>query len=79
MDSDYSEAPPVLQLRISLRGVSPPVWRRLLIPGQITIAQLHHVMQLAMGWNYEHLHRSADGVTVDIATVHSNSSTARTP
>jgi hypothetical protein len=35
----------------------PSVWRRLLIPEQITIAQLHHVMQLAMGWNDEHLHR----------------------
>ena len=40
MDSDSSEVSPVLQLRISLRGVSPPVWRRLLIPEQITIA--HH-------------------------------------
>ena len=57
MDSDSSEVSPVLQLRISLRGVSPPVWRRLLIPEQITIAQLHHVMQFAMGWNDEHLHR----------------------
>ena len=54
MDSD---PPSVLQLRISLRGVSPPVWRRLLIPEQITIVQLHRVMQLAMGWNDEHLHR----------------------
>jgi hypothetical protein len=56
MDSSPSEATSVLQLRISLRGVSPPVWRRLLIPEQITIAQLHHVMQLAMGWTDEHLH-----------------------
>ena len=57
MDTSPSEATSVLQLRISLRGVSPPVWRRLLIPEQITIAQLHQVMQLAMGWNDEHLHR----------------------
>jgi hypothetical protein len=28
-----------------------------LIPEQTTIAQLHHVMQLAMGWHDEHLHR----------------------
>ena len=57
MDSSPSEATSVLQLRISLRGVSPPVWRRLLIPEEITIAQLHQVMQLAMGWSDEHLHR----------------------
>ena len=61
MDSDSSEVSPVLQLRISLRGVSPPVWRRLLIPEQITIVQLHRVMQLAMGWNDEHLHRFDGG------------------
>ena len=42
-------------------GVSQPVWRRLLIPEQSTIAQLHHVMQLAMGWNDEHLHRFDGG------------------
>jgi hypothetical protein len=57
MDSNPSDAPSVLQLRIGLRGVSPPVWRRVLIPEQVTIAQLHRVMQLAMGWNDEHLHR----------------------
>jgi hypothetical protein len=33
-----------------LRGVSPPVWQRLLIPEPSTVAQLHHVMQLAIGW-----------------------------
>jgi hypothetical protein len=57
MDSDSSEVTSVLQWRIRVRGVSPPVWRRLLIPEEITIAQLHDVMQLAMGWNDEHLHR----------------------
>lgn len=57
MYSDPSEATSLLQLRISLRGVSPPVWRRLLIPERITVAQLHHVMQLAMGWTDEHLHQ----------------------
>jgi hypothetical protein len=41
MDSDPSDPLSFLQLRISLRGVSPPVWRRLLISEQITIAQLH--------------------------------------
>ena len=56
MNSSPSEATSVLQLRISLRSVSTPVCRQLLIPEQITIAQLHHVMQLAMGWTDEHLH-----------------------
>jgi hypothetical protein len=57
MFGDSFQTTSVLQLRTSLRGVSPPVWRRLLVPEQIAIAQLHHVMQLAMGWNDEHLHQ----------------------
>ena len=57
MCSGLSDTTSMLQLRISLRGVSPPVWRRLLIHEEITIAELHHVMQLAMGWNDEHLHQ----------------------
>ena len=57
MFGDSSQTTSLLQLRISLRGVSPSVWRRLLISQQITIAQLHHVMQLAMVWNDEHLHQ----------------------
>ncbi|MDN7178757.1 plasmid pRiA4b ORF-3 family protein [Caballeronia sp. SEWSISQ10-4 2] len=57
MFGDAFQTSSALQLRISLRGVSPLVWRRILIPEQITIAQLHHVMQFAMGWNDEHLHQ----------------------
>jgi len=56
MFGDSSGTTSLLRLRFSLRGVSPSVWRRLLISQQITIAQLHHVMQLAMVWNDEHLH-----------------------
>ncbi|TDG17739.1 hypothetical protein EYW47_36580 [Paraburkholderia silviterrae] len=81
MDSDSSDQSSVLQLRISLRCVGPPVCRRVLIPEQTTIAQLHQVMQLAMGWQTNTCtgSSSADGVTVAIATVRSSSSTAQTP
>lgn len=47
----------VLQLRISLRGLSPPVWRRVLIPEHTTLGQLHDVIQVLMGWTDEHLHQ----------------------
>jgi hypothetical protein len=46
----------VYQLRIVLRGVSPLVWRRLLVRSDTTIAQLHHIIQAVMGWEDEHLH-----------------------
>ena len=47
----------VYQLRIQLSGISPPIWRRILVAADCTIAELHQTIQLAMGWTDEHLHR----------------------
>jgi hypothetical protein len=46
----------VFQLRITLEGVAPAVWRRLLVPGSVRLAKLHDVFQAAMGWMDSHLH-----------------------
>ncbi len=43
-------------LKISLRDVRPPVWRRVLVPGGLTLGELHVVIQVAMGWEGGHLH-----------------------
>jgi hypothetical protein len=40
-----------------LRGISPLVWRRLLVRADSTVAGLHAVLQIAFGWSGEHLHR----------------------
>jgi hypothetical protein len=45
------------QLRVVLHGISPLIWRRLVIPADTTIAELHAVLQTAFGWSGEHLHR----------------------
>jgi hypothetical protein len=47
----------VYQLKIALRGISPLIWRRLLVHADTSIADLHHILQLAMGWTDSHLHR----------------------
>jgi Plasmid pRiA4b ORF-3-like protein len=47
----------VYQLRVVLRGISPLIWRRLLIRGDSTIADLHRTLQVVFGWSDEHLHR----------------------
>jgi hypothetical protein len=47
----------VFQLRVVLAGVSPLVWRRLLVAEATTLGQLHAVLQTAFGWSGEHLHR----------------------
>jgi hypothetical protein len=53
------EAPPVTayQLHVWLRGISPMIWRRLLVRSDTTIAALHHLLQIALGWTDTHLHR----------------------
>ncbi len=57
MDAASSPGFTVLQVKIKLLGVSkPPVWRRLLLPGEIRLDQLHGVIQVAMGWSDCHMH-----------------------
>lgn len=46
----------IYQLKISLAEVSPPVWRRVLVPGGYTLDRVHRVIQYAMGWQGYHLH-----------------------
>jgi hypothetical protein len=53
---EHGTAPVVYQLRVWLQGVSPMVWRRLLVRSDSTIAELHQVLQIAFGWSDEHLH-----------------------
>src|SRR5689334_251794 len=47
----------VYQLKVSLRDISPMIWRRLLVTSHTTIAQLHGILQTAMGWEDMHLHQ----------------------
>lgn len=47
---------PIYQLKITLRGARPPIWRRVQVPSDITLAKLHKIIQLAMGWYNCHLH-----------------------
>jgi hypothetical protein len=52
----------VNQLKITLRGVAkPPVWRRVLVPADVTLRDLHEVIQQAMGWNDYHMHVFSTG------------------
>ena len=47
----------IYQLRAVLRGISPLVWRRLLVRADSSVADLHEVLQLAFGWEDVHLNR----------------------
>lgn len=49
------------QLKITLQGASPPIWRRVLVPNTIRMDALHTVIQIAMGWSDSHLHSFTKG------------------
>jgi len=44
------------QIKVTLRGIKPPIWRRLRVPRSIRLVRLHEVLQIAMGWSNSHLH-----------------------
>ncbi len=46
----------VVQLKISLKNSTPPIWRRVLIKSSISFYELHYTIQIAMGWGTYHLY-----------------------
>ncbi len=56
-DTGLADPAPIYQLNISLTFSDPLIWRRLLIPGETSLAQLHAIIQNCMGWNDIHAHR----------------------
>lgn len=46
----------VAQLKVSLTGFRPPIWRRVLLPVTASLGDLHNVIQALYGWDGDHLH-----------------------
>jgi hypothetical protein len=53
----------VYELDIRLTGIEPPIWRRIVVSDKISLAALHHVLQVVMGWEHSHLHEFIVGET----------------
>ena len=47
----------VHELKITLRRSKPPIWRRIAVPSDIKLSDLHLVIQIVMGWTNSHLHQ----------------------
>lgn len=48
--------PTIYQLKVTLNGSKPPIWRRLQVSSAIDLPELHDILQIAMGWTDSHLH-----------------------
>jgi len=46
----------VYQLKVTLDDSKPPIWRRIWCRENITLRDLHEIIQRVMGWRNYHLH-----------------------
>jgi hypothetical protein len=46
----------IYQIKVTLDDSHPPIWRRILVPGNTTLLKLHDILQIVMGWEDYHLH-----------------------
>ena len=49
-------AAPIYELKVALCDVAPAIWRQVQVRSGISLARLHKVLQIAMGWTESHLH-----------------------
>ena len=54
----------IYQIKIALKNSKPKIWRRLLIPSDLKLSDLHKVIQSSMGWTNSHLHQFIKNKTI---------------
>jgi hypothetical protein len=47
---------PIYQLKVTLKDTKAPIWRRFLVPGNVTMRRLHDILQVVMPWQDMHLY-----------------------
>lgn len=55
--------PMIYQVKVTLKGIRPPVWRRVQVSGDTSLGKLHRILQCVMGWDGAHLHQFVVGDT----------------
>jgi hypothetical protein len=51
----------IYQIKVTLKDSRPSIWRRIQVPGDISLSRLHAVLQIVMGWTNSHLHQFKAG------------------
>ena len=46
----------VYHLKVHILNISPMIFRRFIVDGNTHLAELHHLIQMIMGWENQHLH-----------------------
>lgn len=47
----------IYQIKVTLKHSQPPIWRRIQVPADVSLARLHRILQAVMGWEDYHLHQ----------------------
>jgi hypothetical protein len=56
-NSSTTTSQSIYQLKTTLHGSKPPIWRRIQVGGHTNLAKLHDILQITMGWTNSHLHQ----------------------
>ena len=54
---DEETGPAAYRIHVWIRRINPMIWRRLVVPSERTLADLHYAIQIAFAWTDYHLHR----------------------
>ncbi|MGI8905217.1 MAG: plasmid pRiA4b ORF-3 family protein [Candidatus Sumerlaeaceae bacterium] len=53
---DENFAPQIFTLKVTLSHSKPAIWRRLCVWSEVTLGEMHEILQIAFGWTNTHLH-----------------------
>jgi len=54
----------IYQLKITLKDIRPPIWRRFLVEANIKLDAFHDILQIVMGWRNCHMHAFVSGTII---------------
>ena len=55
--SEQRNLPTIYRLKVTLEETEPMIWRRILVPSNVSLHRLHLILQEIMGWTNSHLYR----------------------